>query len=687
MTTFASLLNHRRSPWRATQALLVLLLASAVLLGGTPNEPNWRMALVCIVACALAAWSLAHGAAAAFQRLPLLSRVAVLAFPALWLLQLVPLPPAIWEGLEGRELARRVLDLVGARGDWHPLSLTPADTLFGAAMFLPCLAAFLAGLTLDQRGRERCVASFLMLAALSIFVGLAQLSSRGTVFNFHDSGHKANLLGFFANRNHEALMLGVAGVFAIDTLRRDVRATAVALGLSLAVMLVVLVCVVGTTSRAGLALAALGMLAMAAVAFGKTLSVRRLCMGAGAVAVLALLFSLSPVVERSTARFGDVAGDARWQAWSRSVPLVSQYFPWGGGLGGFTRHYNPIEPLDSVRHQYLNHAHNDYLEVLIEAGLPGMMALLLVALALCARSVRLGRREAPARFGFTVPAAIGIGLVALHSLVDYPLRTQALAVTFGLLAAFFLGDPARPEPVGEVTGQRPKTLRAALLFVFLATGTAMGFRAVTWHQSLAYPPELPLLAVPDVPVSEGLKEELAKHLATEPLDVAALNLLYASEVREGVPPARRAELAAVLGDFGWRNSAAQQNLMLEAARNGEVEAALLRADGLLRRNILAETLLPAMRRMETDETAAAVLAERLLLKPGWRGAYLGDASHLGDPAARAARRRLIERMIARGDCPSPAEFRPTLDAFQRAGDPERAIAVSACERRPNDVTS
>jgi O-antigen ligase len=445
MTTFASLLDHRRSPWTATQALLVLLLACAMLLGGTPNEPNWRIAVILLVACALAAWSLVHGAASAFQRLPLLMRVAVLAFPSLWLLQLVPLPPAIWEGLPGRALARRVFDLVGAQGEWHPLSLTPSTTLFGANMLLPALAAFLAALTLDARGRERCVASFLMLAALSILVGLAQLSSRGTVFNFHDSGHKANLLGFFANRNHQALMLGLSGIFAIATLRRDLRATPVALSISLAVMAVLLVCIIGTISRSGLALAMLGMLAMLALAFGERLDKRRWAMLAGGAMLAGLVLSFSPVVQNSLARFDAVGEDARWQAWSRSASLALQYFPWGGGLGGFTSLYNPIEPLEAVRPAYLNHAHNDYLELLIEAGLPGMIGLLAFAAACLVRVVGLFRAKTWGRCAFAVPAAISLLLVAIHSLVDYPLRTQAIAVLLGILAAFFLAAPRASE--------------------------------------------------------------------------------------------------------------------------------------------------------------------------------------------------------------------------------------------------
>lgn len=678
MTTPVPPADRQRPPLGLTEALLLLLLACALLLGGGPNEPVLRVALLCLVACVLGAFALTHGAAGAFWRLPVLVRLGVLAFPLLWLLQLVPLAPAIGEGLPGRDLVRQVRALVNACGGWHPLSLTPSDTLFGAVMLLPGLAAFLAGLMLDARGRERCVALFLVLAALSILAGLVQLSSRGTMLNFHDSGHKANFPGFFANRNHQGLMLAIAGVFAVDAVRRHVRSTPAALAAALVVALVVLVCLVGTTSRAALALAAAGMLATFAAGFAGKQPVRRWAVVGGGAAVLAVLFSLSPVVRSTLSRFADIGDDSRWQFWERSAPLLSQYFPWGGGLGGFTRHYNPVETLDAVNPRYLNHAHNDYLEVLIEAGLPGIAALLLFALALAIRAVKIaGKTE---RTSLGVPAGIAIALVALHSLVDYPLRTQAHGVLFGLLAAFFLTEPVRSgggAQGGLIAAKRSRLVTAAALFALVCAGCVAGFRAAMWHQSLDHPGELPFLTVPDVPVPEDLKTSLVRRLAAEPLDTGALNLLYAVEVRESAAPMMRAQMAGVLAQMGWRNSAAQQNLMLEAAREGDLEAAMARADGLLRRNLLADRLLPGLRLLEGNKDASAILVRRLAPKPNWRAAYFADAGHLGDPSARMARLGLFNGMIAGGDCPSPAEMMPSLDAFKRAGDHQAAAGLQA----------
>ena len=45
------------------------------------------------------------------------------------LVQLIPLPPAIWTHLPGREVATRVSALTGLAGQWRPLSLNPEATI------------------------------------------------------------------------------------------------------------------------------------------------------------------------------------------------------------------------------------------------------------------------------------------------------------------------------------------------------------------------------------------------------------------------------------------------------------------------------------------------------------------------------------------------------------------------------
>ena len=454
MTASGMLTSLVVARWSVTETLMLLVLGAAILLGGSPNAPGWRLALILLLASLLLAWSLGRGGWTAFRQLPGLTQLFLICVPLLWILHLVPLPPAVWAMLPGRELPARIFELIGTSGHFHPLSVMPRHTLFGLVTLLPAMALFVAALTLDQRGRNRMVAGFLVLAALSILVGLVQLTSNGAVFNFYDTAHRRNMLGFFANRNHQGLLLAMTGVFAAVFIRAIIRDNRAALASSALVSLVLITAAVGTLSRAGLALSLLGLLLIHLIIYSGGLSRARYALiGIAALVVIGVLYgiSLNPVVEQAITRYGDVAEDGRWEVWQMSMPLIGQYFPWGSGMGTYAESYRVIERLDDVDTSYLNHFHNDYLELLAEAGLPGVVLLALFGLVAAQRLAAL-RKAGWGAGTYALPSALAIGLTGLHSIVDYPLRTQALAVLFGLFLAFFFGSQ-RASPDVFTTGR------------------------------------------------------------------------------------------------------------------------------------------------------------------------------------------------------------------------------------------
>jgi O-antigen ligase len=112
----------------------------------------------------------------------------------------------------------------------------------------------------------------------------------------------------------------------------------------------------------------------------------------------------------------------------------------GTGLGSFQQIYRTYEdPADASR-QFVNHAHNDWAELALELSLPGLLLALIFMLW-------WGRRAAAAWTGdfsgaaLARAAAVAIGVVLFHSLVDYPLRTSAIAALFGAACALLLQAP------------------------------------------------------------------------------------------------------------------------------------------------------------------------------------------------------------------------------------------------------
>jgi len=88
------------------------------------------------------------------------------------------------------------------------------------------------------------------------------------------------------------------------------------------------------------------------------------------------------------------------------------------------------------------HAHNDYAEVALELGAGGV-ALVLLFLAWWAAAVWRAWRSAEAG-PFARAGAIASAAMLVHSLVDFPLRTAAIAACFGACIALLADSRAAP---------------------------------------------------------------------------------------------------------------------------------------------------------------------------------------------------------------------------------------------------
>lgn len=91
---------------------------------------------------------------------------------------------------------------------------------------------------------------------------------------------------------------------------------------------------------------------------------------------------------------------------------------------------------------FVVHAHNDYLEVALELGLAGIVLTLLFLAWWAAAVWRTWRTAEPGPFARA--AAIASAGVLIHSLVDFPLRTAAIAACFGMCIALLADSRAAP---------------------------------------------------------------------------------------------------------------------------------------------------------------------------------------------------------------------------------------------------
>lgn len=444
---------HHRSPARAGSDLLAgispsllllgILLALCWLAGGASRADAagqavvrggaWAILIVALLFCPRPDWRPIRGAAIVLLLAVLLAGI-----------QLIPLPPGLWQSLPGRAMFSEAATASGQVQPWRPWAIVPAGAANAlGSLIVPVTALVLAG-GLNGRALRMLPAMVLAFIVAAMMVGLLQAAGAGFDNPFINDA-RGEIGGIFANRNHFALLLAMgcllAPVWAFN--RRDAAAWRAALALGLVLLFALTILASG--SRAGMALGALAIglgawlsregigraLRHAPRWVGPALLVAAALVVLGFVA-LAVLAGRAESISRALAL---TAGD---DMRSRALPtvwaMIGTYFPVGSGLGGFDPLFRMHEPFALLKPTYFNHVHNDFLEIPLEAGIPGLL-LLLGAIGWWGwASVQAWRQPA------LLPraGAVMILLVLIASVFDYPARTPTIMAIL-VVAAVWLG--------------------------------------------------------------------------------------------------------------------------------------------------------------------------------------------------------------------------------------------------------
>jgi O-antigen ligase len=159
-----------------------------------------------------------------------------------------------------------------------------------------------------------------------------------------------------------------------------------------------------------------------------------------AVLFLAGIASLAVLVSAGLSASDRTSVTIRADIWSHTAHVIGEHGIAGSGLGTFPAVYRLSEDPATVERTFVNHAHNDYMEFALEAGIPGIVLTLLFLLWWCSRAFAIWRSPDAAEMARA--ACVASAAVLLHSLVDYPLRTAAIA-TVTAMALALMADPAR----------------------------------------------------------------------------------------------------------------------------------------------------------------------------------------------------------------------------------------------------
>ncbi|GAA4017731.1 hypothetical protein GCM10022280_16290 [Sphingomonas swuensis] len=431
------------------QSLVPLFVLACLLLGGSP-QGVWRNLALQLAAIAMIAWALLSSR----RTVPTPGGRFLLLLSGLWfllvLLQLVPLPPGLWSALPGRAPVAEAFTLRGQPLPWLPLSLAPAAT----ASILPIMAvplAILAAMLWLGAYRSRwCVFALMVGTFGSVVLGALQLTSGGPyLYPIYNTGAAT---GLFANANHQGSLLLVtmpflAAIIGGEQKKRGRIGTEALSRLLISVggLAVVLLGLALNGSTAALLLAVPVGLACFAVAVPGVWRKRRLV---GAVAGLLLLAGAAGLGIFGKAGSESTSVTTRADIYQKTAAAIGDSFPAGTGLGSFESYYRMYEDPAAVDRYFVNHAHSDPLEWVLETGLPGTLLLVAFLLWWFRRSWKIWRAEQ--KDLMALAGTIGSAALLAHSLVDYPLRDAALQALFALCLAFMC-DPrshaqAKSEP-------------------------------------------------------------------------------------------------------------------------------------------------------------------------------------------------------------------------------------------------
>ena len=418
--------------------LLCLLLGGASAAGAVANL-CLQLAALPLIGCAL--WQVVQGGMGSEARVPL--RLLALLVAAM-LLQLVPLPPSLWTLLPGRGPVVEGYRLLGLALPWMPVTLVPAGTLAGLLWLLPAFAVLLGTIVLGAF-RGRTVAGVIVaVTLLSVALGAVQVIGGESAY-FYEITNVGVAVGFFANANHNATLMLVCIPFLAalqSTLLFRMASPRSASAVRLLVAAAYCLIGVGLLINASLAGIGLGVpVAMTTwLVFGRARPLLRRLLGPATIAAsLATVLAIA-IGPFGNNLFGPQASNvelSRQTSFRLTLRAAADYFPVGSGSGSFQPVYHTQEPLDTVTTTFMNHAHSDWIELLLETGLAGIVLAAAFLGWWIVRVRAIFRAEHPDAFARA--AAIATAAIMLHSLVDYPLRTAALSAVFAACVGLLSG--------------------------------------------------------------------------------------------------------------------------------------------------------------------------------------------------------------------------------------------------------
>ena len=298
----------------------------------------------------------------------------------------------------------------------------------------------------QEDARKRFALVMTVFGALYAFFALAQeLTSNGKIFWLYAPRFHGSIYGSYVNHDHYAglmeMLVPIPFVLAMGHLLKGGKR--VLLGFC-AVLMASTIFLSG--SRGGMIAFVLEMVLFAALTLADRRSPRA-ALGSVAVCVLILALLIFLGKWQILGRLGDLGPGIRLDITRDSLRMFSHRPIWGWGLGTFPTVYPSYRSF--YTNLFINEAHNDYAQLLVETGLLGFSLMLWFLVRVYQHGLPTSRRwEFKWDGALSLAALLGCTGILIHSFVDFNLQIPANAALFYVLCALagskLLAEPCHP---------------------------------------------------------------------------------------------------------------------------------------------------------------------------------------------------------------------------------------------------
>lgn len=295
--------------------------------------------------------------------------------------------------------------------------------------------------------------------ALNASIGFYNQSTGGTSNLFSNIPIEgASVFGTFVNRNHFAVFIEMGlctslGLSAAAYFTRGLKYRKVLLAYAVAASCFFIVSLLFSFSRTGISLGIFTVIFFSIIVFNEFRRKRKfhkaviLAIIPAMGLVIASFRGLTYVWNRYETTFAtdNVSLMTRFNIWHSTIDLIRDFWCMGAGFGSFTYASTRFES-GNVPDKIANHAHNDWLEIFSEAGIPfASFVVVFILLFYSLNMIKIIKQRDSFKKWLGIGVGLGILSVMLHEIVEFAIRTPGVMVVFSVLTGLLILCAGKPQ--------------------------------------------------------------------------------------------------------------------------------------------------------------------------------------------------------------------------------------------------